>query len=70
MEPNTSYLGTLLFRKDTERGWLRFQGRNVQQSANTHSNDVYVRGVIVLSLKKKERGEEKRREEKNTMKIY
>jgi hypothetical protein len=36
----------------------------VQQSANTHSNDVYVRGVIVLSLKKKERGEEKRREEK------
>jgi hypothetical protein len=62
MEPNTSYLGTLLFRKDTERGWLRFQGRNVQQSANTHSNDVYVRGVIVLSLKK--RKEEKKREEK------
>lgn len=34
----------------------------MQQSANTHSNDVYVRGVIVLSLKK--RKEEKKREEK------
>jgi hypothetical protein len=34
----------------------------VQHSANTLCNDVYVRGVIVLSLKK--RKEEKKREEK------